>query len=211
MKQGLGIVLCLALGSAVAAPVTLSTSGQPVTVNTVVIGGVTYVKLTDLKTALTAQGGANAKASVSGCVNEWLFNGIWRMRVTKVQTVKDEDYGDGWGVTIEIKNGATQTLKLDDAGVVYNGAVNLTFPDGNSWAKSWRKGWQDKTYAAMPQGTGAVYEFQIFPETRMDKAAVTAYAPQKFLMDVAKEKDDYVKASFSVPDPSFRVDLTCKK
>ncbi|OLV17648.1 hypothetical protein BOO71_0008464 [Deinococcus marmoris] len=180
--------------------------------NTVVIGGVTYVKLAELKTALTAQGGANAKASVSGCINEWLFNGIWRMRVTKVQPFVDRSNSAGWGVTVEIKNGTNQTLKLDDAGVIYDGAITLSFPDGNSWAKmDGRSAWQDKTYAAMPQGSGTVYEFQLFPESGMDKAAVAAYAPQKFLLDVAKQKDDYVKASFSVPDPSFRVDLTCKK
>ena len=34
-------------------------------------------------------GGANQKASVTGCVNEWLFNGVWRMRVTKVEPVTD--------------------------------------------------------------------------------------------------------------------------
>ncbi|SMB96881.1 hypothetical protein [Deinococcus hopiensis] len=95
-----------------------------------------------------AQGnGAGQKASAEGCVNGRLFNGIWRLRVTKVQRVQDQYYGEGWGVTVKIRNGTTQTLRLDDAGIHYNGAVQVDFADGNSWAKSWRAGWQDKTYA----------------------------------------------------------------
>lgn len=201
----------LAAPAALAAPTTLTINGQSVTLDTTVIGGVTYLKLADLKAALAAQGGANAKASVEGCVNEWLFNGIERLRVTKVQPVKDRYYGDGWGVTVEIRNGAPETLTLDHAGLQYNGAVNLAFADGNSWSKSWREGWQDKTYARMQQGTGTLYEFQIFPEGKMEASAVAAYAPQKFLLEVAAKNPDHVKANFSVPDPSFRVNLTCRK
>ena len=196
---------------ALAAPTTLVLGGQSVTLNTTVISGVTYLKLADLKAALAAQGGANAKASVEGCVNEWLFNGIERLRVTKVQAVEDRYYGDGWGVTVEIKNGAQETLTLDHAGIAYNGAVNLAFADGNSWSRSWREGWQTKTYARMQQGTGTLYEFQIFPESKMEAAAVATYAPQKFLLEVGAKNPDHVKANFSVPDPSFRVNLTCRK
>ena len=209
--RSLAALALFAAPVALAAPTTLVLGGQSVTLNTTVIGGVTYLKLADLKAALAAQGGANAKASVEGCVNEWLFNGIERLRVTKVQAVKDRYYGDGWGVTVEIKNGAQETLTLDHAGVVYNGAVNLAFADGNSWSKSWREGWQEKTYAKMQQGTGTLYEFQIFPESKMEPAAVAAYLPQKFLLEVGAKNPDHVKANFSVSDPSFRVNLTCRK
>ena len=202
-------VTTLTLSAALAAPVTLTLNGQPASVPTTVIGGVTYVKLADLQRILTAQGGANQKASVSGCVNEWLFNRIWRMRVTKVQTFTDSSYGDGYGVTVEIKNGTTQTLTMSNAGIPYDNAVNLTFADGNSWAKMTlgRGAWQDKTYAKLPQGTGTVYEFRLFPE---EKGTAMA-APTKFLFEVESKLDSDVKAKFSVPDPSFRVDLTCKK
>ncbi|THF70335.1 hypothetical protein E7T06_07635 [Deinococcus sp. Arct2-2] len=160
----------------------------------------------------TAAGGANQKASVSGCVNEWLFNGIWRMRVTKVQPVVDKDYGDGWGVSVEIKNGTTQTLTLDNAGIYYNGAVNLAFADGDTWAKSWREGWQGKTYTKLTQGAGMVYTFKIFPESKLSAAEVQAMPPQKFLLEDVKKISDNVKnVGFTVPDPSFRVNLTCKK
>ncbi len=197
----------LSAPAALAAPVTLTLAGQPVTLNTTVIGGVTYLKLSDVKAALAAQGGANAKASVTGCINDWLFNGVERLRVTKLKPVEDQYYGSGWGVTIEVKNGTNETFTLDHAGIVYNNAVTLAFADGNSWSKSWRYGWQDKTYARMQQGTGTLYEFQIFPESRQDAATVNATPPQKFLLEVTTPTT--IKSRFSVPDPSFRVDLTC--
>ncbi|GGR79730.1 hypothetical protein [Deinococcus sedimenti] len=192
-----------ALTTAAAAPVTLTLNGQPTTLSTSVIGGVTYIKLADLQKALAAQGGANAKASVSGCLNEWLFNGIWRMRVTKVQPISD----GGYGVTVEVKNGTTQTLKMNDAGIRYNNAINLIFADGNSWAKMSVTAWQDKTYAKLPQGTGTVFEFRIFPEDQNGAAS----APTKFLFEVLNETSSDVKPRFTVADPSFRVDLTCRK
>ncbi|GHF48090.1 hypothetical protein HNQ07_002693 [Deinococcus metalli] len=211
MRRTALTVLAALSTAASAASVTLPLNGQPTAVPTTVIGGVTYVKLADLQRLLAAQGGANQKASVSGCVNEWLFNGIWRMRVTKVAPVQDQYYGNGWGVTIELKNGTTQTMRMDDAGIKYNGAVNVTFADGDSWAKSWRSGWQDKTYAKLPQGTGTVYTFAVFPEEKMAADAVQAMPAQKFLLDIEPTTADGVKAKFSVADPSFRVDLTCRK
>lgn len=213
MRHLTTLLALTALSIATAAPVTLTLNGQPTTVNTSVIGGVTYIKLADLQKVLAAQGGANAKASVTGCVNEWLFNGIWRLRVTKVTPFHNNPYGDGYAVTVEVKNGTTQTLTLDDAGIHYNSARNLTFADGDSWAKMTLGvgAWQDKTYAKLPQGTGTVYTFQIFPEEKLDAAAVAAATPQKFLFEVDPKLDSSVKARFSVLDPSFRVDLTCRK
>ncbi|GGJ76580.1 hypothetical protein [Deinococcus aquiradiocola] len=199
----------LSAPAALAAPVTLTLAGQPVTLNTTVIGGVTYLKLSDVKAALAAQGGANAKASVTGCINEWLFNGVERLRVTRLRPVEDQSYGNGWGVTVEVRNGTTESFTLDHAGIVYNNAVSVAFADGDSWSKSWRTGWQDKTYARMQQGTGTVYEFQIFPEARQDAATVNGTPPQKFLLEVTAPTG--IKAKFSVPDPSFRIDLTCSR
>lgn len=209
MKRTAVLLLASLLGPALAAPLTLSLNGQSVTLSTTTIGGVSYVKTADLQKALAATGGANQKASAEGCVNEWLFNGIWRLRVTKVQPVTDQYYGDGWGVTTEIRNGTSQTLRMDDTGLNYNGAVLISFADGDSWSKSWRTGWQDKTYAKIPQGSGTVYEFKIFPEAKLGKATVLATPPQKFLLDI--EKESSVKASYTTADPSFRVNLTCRK
>ncbi|SMB81633.1 hypothetical protein [Deinococcus hopiensis] len=231
------LTLLLAALTSAASAQTLFLNGKPSPEKPVVLNGKTYVPVTVLPAlgvpvnivgsvvrlgtgsaaSPNAQGngagGAGQKASVEGCVNEWLFNGIWRLRVTKVDRVQDQYYGEGWGVTMEIRNGTTETLTMDNAGIIYNGAVEIDFADGNSWSKSWREGWQDKTYAKMLQGGGTVYQFKIFPESKMDAAAVSAYAPQKFQLEVEKKvrADRGVKVGFTVPDPSFRVNLTCRK
>ena len=220
---------------------TLILNGKVSTEKVVTVGGKVYVPLSALpglgiqvssgsgvlslssgKAAVTATapgsgaGGANQKASVTGCLNEWLFNGVWRMRATKVEPVTDPpgsyNYGDGWAVTVEVRNGTAQTITLDDVGVVYDGAINLAFADGDSWGKSTREGWQDKTYTKLPQGAGFLYIFKMYPDSKLDRAAVLAKPPQKLLIENLKKiTDRYKGVAFSVPDPSFRVDLTCKK
>ncbi|MFC3859807.1 hypothetical protein ACFOPQ_03390 [Deinococcus antarcticus] len=204
-------ILPAALPTALAAPVTLTLNGQPTTLNTTVLGGKTYILLDDLKKALTGAGGANQKASVEGCVGEWLFNGIVRMRVTKVE-VTHQDKGDtypGYAITAEFKNGVNETITLDDVGLVYNNAKTVTFADGNSWSDSRAGGWQDKTYAKIQQGGGTVMNFRIYSEEQYQTGQAVP-APQKFLVEV-KNKSGSTKARYTVPDPSFRVNLTCRK
>ncbi|WP_161881172.1 hypothetical protein [Deinococcus alpinitundrae] len=159
-------------------------------------------------------GGANQKASVSGCLNEWLFDGVWRMRVTKVQPTVNSGRGDrpAWGVTVEVKNGTTQTLKMSENGIDYNNAINLSFPDGSSMGSAARSAWQDKVYTKLPQGVGTVHQFIIDPDDSMTLAQLQANPPSKFLFEVVKKVDSSAKGvGFTVPDPSFRVDLSCKK
>lgn len=169
---------------------------------------------TTASTPNNGAGGANQKASVTGCMNEWLFNGVWRMRVTKVQTTVNPNRGDrpAWGVTIEIKNGTTQTLTMSQNGISYDNAINLSFDDGSSMGSASRSAWQDKTYTKLPQGVGTVHQFVIEPDDALTMAQLQANPPTKFLFEVAKKVDSSAKGvAFSVPDPSFRVDLTCKK
>ncbi|WP_293912295.1 hypothetical protein [Deinococcus sp.] len=237
----LPVLLLTASASSGALAQTLILNGKVSTEKVLTVGGKVYVPLSALpslgvqvssgggvlsltggKAAVAATapssgtGGANQKASVTGCLNEWLFNGVWRLRATKVEPVTDPpgsyNYGDGWAVTIEARNGVTQTITLDDVGVVYNGAVNLTFADGDSWGKSVRDGWQDKTYTKLPQGAGFLYTFKLYPDAKLERAEVLARPPQKLLIENLKKiTDRYKGVAFTVPDPSFRVDLTCKK
>jgi len=218
---------------------TLILNGKVSTDKTVVVGGKTYVPLSALQslgiqvstgsgvTSLTGgkavaaastpnngAGGANQKASVTGCVNEWLFDGVWRMRVTNVKSVTNPGRGDrpAWGVTVEVRNGTTQTLALYQNGIDYNNAINLSFADGSSMGSASRSAWQDKVYTKLPQGVGTVHQFIIDPDDSMTMAQLQASPPTKFLFEVIKKVDSSAKGvAFSVPDPSFRVDLTCKK
>ncbi len=236
------LLAALTLGSLPAAAQTLILNGKVSADKTVVVGGKTYVPLSALSslgiqvstgsgvTSLTGgtaaaatasppsanngAGGANQKASVSGCLNEWLFNGVWRMRVTKVQPLVNSGRGDrpAWGVTLEVRNGTAQTLKMSQNGIDYTNAIILSFADGSSMGSASRSVWQDKVYTKLPQGVGTVHQFVIDPDDALTMAQLQAAAPTKFLFEVEKKVDSEAKGvGFTVPDPSFRVDLTCKK
>ncbi len=212
MKRTTALLTALLLGQVLAAQVTLTLNGQPATLTTTVIGGKTYVLLDDLKRALTGAGGANQKASVEGCVNEWLFNGIVRMRVTKVElTYQDKGSAyPGYAVTAEFKNGINQTIQLNQAGLSYDNAAAVSFASGDSWSDGRGGGWQDKTMAKLQQGGGTVYTFRLYSEQQVPSGQPLP-APVKFLLEVKPEVSPALKTRFSVPDPSFRVNLTCRK
>ncbi|AWN23798.1 hypothetical protein DKM44_11645 [Deinococcus irradiatisoli] len=232
----------LSLTSSLASAQTLILDGKVSTEKTIVVGGKTYVPLSVLPglgiqvstgsgvtslisgkaapassappAANNGAGGANQKASVSGCLNEWLFNGVWRLRVTKVQPMLNSGRGDrpAWGVTVEVKNGTGQTLTMSQNGIDYNNAINLSFPDGSSMGSASRSAWQDKVYTKLPQGVGTVHQFVIDPDDSLTMAQLQANPPSKFLFEVQKKVDSGAKGvGFTVPDPSFRIDLTCKR
>ncbi len=179
-------------------------------------GGVVSLTGASIATAGTGNsgssgaGGANQKNSVEGCLNEFLFNGIWRLRVTKVEVVADSS--PSYAVTVEIRNGTTKTLKLVDGGIDVGQAIALSFADGNSLAYSYGTDWVDKAYAPILQGSGTVFTFKISPESRTTLEEAKANMPKKFLFEVNPEKlKKDLKLGFTAKDPSFRVDLTCKK
>ena len=241
-KSNLLTVLALstAATAALAAPSTfrLLLNGAASSYSAIVVNGTTYVPLPALsklgvRTSTTGDvlslssgaapatpgtasgaGGAVQKASVSGCVNEYLFNGIWRFRVTKVTVMTDPDRGDYpyYNVTAEFKNGTSKTIQPVHTGIETSTAVSLAFSDGDSLTYSYGSAWVDKTYGKVVQGSGFVFNFRFYPGDKLPLAQVTANAPQKLLVEVDPAKlDKDLKIGFTVPDPSFRVDLTCTK
>lgn len=159
-------------------------------------------------------GGAVQKASVSGCVNEYLFNGIWRFRVTKVAVLTDPSLGDYpyYSVTAELKNGTTKTIEPTDTGIDATNSVSLAFSDGDTLNYRYGTDWVDKVFAKVVQGSGFVFNFKIYPGDKLPVAQVIANAPQKLLFEVDPAKlDKDLKIGFTVPDPSFRVDLSCTR
>jgi hypothetical protein len=59
----------------------------------------------------TAMGDANSQ---EGCVNQWLFNGVWRVQVTKVEPYMSGGQQTGWQVTEVWRNGTSQELAPGD-------------------------------------------------------------------------------------------------
>jgi hypothetical protein len=68
-----------------------------------------------------------------GCMNQWLFNGVWRVRATKVEPFMDGSQQVGWQVTESWRNGTTQEIAPGDS--LLKDQV-LELEDGSSIAAS---------------------------------------------------------------------------
>lgn len=72
-------------------------------------------------------------ASQDGCMNQWMFNGVWRVKVTKVEPFMDGSQQVGWQVTQSWRNGTTQEISPGDS--LLKDQV-LELEDGSSIAAS---------------------------------------------------------------------------
>ena len=207
-KTWLAIGAALVLGAAVAQGVkqlSVSLAGKTLKLDSVVVGGKTYVSLEQLKKALpsTAAGGANQVAASSGCIGEFLFNGAWRFRVQKLEWNATEG---AWQLRIEIRNGMTKIASPVRSGANYAGQdMSLIQASGNSLNIGVMQGnTLDNTllYKQLAPGAGVVTNVLFYTDSDADK-------PTKFLwaMSASSNQD---KAPIS-KDPAFRVDLSCQK
>ena len=65
-----------------------------------------------LATRVTGLADANSR---EGCMDQWLFNGVWRVQVTKVEPFMDGGRQTGWQVSEVWRNGSTQELSPNDS------------------------------------------------------------------------------------------------
>lgn len=157
-------------------------------------------------------GGANQRVALEGCVGETLFNGIWRVIVRKVEPIKDVLTPDaaipGYGVTIEMRNGAAATLEP-----VFTGVKDFTviLSDGNVLKASIDA--QKFQYTSLPQGgvvSGQIkfYYPAITPDSQVQKAS-------KLLIDIDPKGFENpmraAKVAYSTPAPGLRIRLDCQK
>lgn len=230
------------LASAAGTTYIIFVGGRPSNSRAIVVNGELYVPLSVLKqaglnpvlkgTTLTlgtlgqpgsgpartsggqpVAGGADQRAALEGCMNETLFNGLWRLKVLKVGAIhKDDDpLAPGWGVTVEVRNGWTGTLNPGDSGFA-NDNMFVVEPGGNSLAVD-PYNEQPFTYHNFPQG--GMFTYQLVFYYPYGTTADQVHAPQKFLMGADSRKIDSSLAAagvhYSTPTPGFRVDLTCTK
>ena len=208
----LGLV-SVAVATLVTAPMTLVINGKSVPGKTATIDGATYVPLSALKAAgATADskatvlrinfppaGGINQVGAQEGGINDWLFDGIWRFRVTGV--APNDDGRPGWKINVELRNGTTiDNLALDGSGF---DSLSLVMADGNSLSPY---NIVDIKAKGVGQG-GLINVAMIFYD---DDGA--GRKPEKLILRIQPDNDTkgFLKrqgASYTTADPSFRVNL----
>ena len=201
LSVGVVAVLGVALAQAVK-QVSVSVAGKSLKLDSVVVGGKTYVSLGQLQKALpNPVGGANQAAGSTGCINQMLFNGAWRFRVQKVFYSVEERT---WFITVELRNAMNQSAMVFNNGSEGLGDdVTLSMASGNTLNITNVNTTQDKIFLKnLAPGAGVVTNFEFSADTDTDK-------PSKFLWAMSAANNSN-KAPLS-KEPAFRVDLTCTK
>jgi hypothetical protein len=215
------LVLCLTIGYAANTAYRLVINGKNVAGQAIVVNGQTYVPLSALKAAgvqsnlssgtlsLTlpgasaAAGGANQLSALQGCIGQTLFNGIWRVRATKLEPIEMNGQ-KGYGVTVEWRNATHHSLTLAATNVRYGeGDIALALDNGST-VNMYRYdyGWVGD---AIPQAAPYTHQIQFFTDSPAK--------PSKLILRIEPiAKDSRAvppDVRYTVPDPSFRIDLTC--
>jgi hypothetical protein len=158
-------------------------------------------------------GGANQRASLEGCLDETLFNGVWLVKTNKLERIKKDDGTPGWGLMLEVKNGSKATITPVDAG--FDGAgqgIQLAFSDASTLNVD-PYDVQKLTFASLPAGGLVTQQLKFYYPTGTFEENVKT--PTKFLLEINLNGiGDSTKAKgvgFTVPNPSLRVRLDCQK
>lgn len=157
----------------------------------------------------TAPGGSTQRVSLEGCQGEFLFNGVWRLRVREAKPERNN-----YLVTIELRNGTSVAVNPRNTGIYGDESAFLTLSNDDSLSLGAAQAVFFDQFArknVAPAG-GGVYTFR-FAAGRADAGA----KPAKFLLQVdlaeyAKNRERFAgKVGYTTKNPSFRVDLTCKR
>lgn len=185
---------------------TVQWQGKTIPGSAIIQNGRTYVSADALKAAgiavnvkgnvvsLAPIGGANQVAAVEGCTNDQLFNGVWRFKVLDVT-----GGGDTWRARVELRNGATVGgYSLSGSGL---GSVGLQLDTGKTLDAASFLDLSDHAFLPGEARTGTVD----FPTN-----AATG-KPVKLVLTLDPQGVANTPLKYTVKDPSFRVNLTCRK
>jgi hypothetical protein len=221
------------LGLALAADTTLklTINGKASSSPAIVVAGKTYLPLEALEKAglkvvrsngalavtlpgaAPTAGGANERVSLEGCLGEQLFNGVWRIKASKLERANKDADVPGWGVMLEVRNGSKATIMPVDAGFDPTGqGIQLAFDDATTIPVDPLEV-QKLTFASLPPGGAVTQQLKFYYPFGTKEDAVKT--PIKFLLEInPKGIGDSTKAKgvmFTVPNPSLRVRLDCQK
>jgi hypothetical protein len=201
---------------------SLIINGKPSTAQAIVVKGKTYIPLDALKSAgaqtqLTGTmlsltlpggggssnanganngaGGANQQKGVEGKAGEWLFNGFWRFRVISMEKLTDPEHL-GWKVKVEIRNG-TKENNIAPSSTNIEG-MEIALEDGQT-IRPFGGDMLAFNDTILAQGAGNTQTIP-FETTNTSK-------PLRLILRFPRNGTQFQVTKFSVPDPSFRVDI----
>jgi V8-like Glu-specific endopeptidase len=160
--------------------------------------------------AANAQGGSTEIAAQQGCLNQWLSNGVWRMRATAIGPFNNADgLRVGWAVTEQWTNVSNQAIAPYDTLVQDE---QLAFASGNTVASSNTitsgNYFQKITFDTLNPGA-SVTDPVVFWPTPFD----ASQTPVKVLVmfDAAHANQSRFRPHYTTNPANFRIDLTCTK
>jgi hypothetical protein len=230
MNKGLilvGLALSATVVLAASSSLRLLVNGAAQKTPAIVQNGKTYIPLevltkAGIKAVVTktevrlelpqAAGGSNQRTSLEGCLGETLFNGVWRIRASKLEAIKKDGFIPGWGIMLEVKNGSPATITPVDAGFDGTGqGMQLAFANASTLGVD-PYDVQKITFASLPPGGSVTHQAKFYYPASTPESAVQK--PTKLLLEIGKTIGDSTRAKgvgFTVPNPSLRVRLDCQK
>lgn len=211
-----GLLIVGAIAFAQAVSYKLFINGKAYSSPAIVVKGETYVPLKALKSAgvtvnlasgklqLTlpkasqVEGGANQVVALEACVGEWLFNGIWRVRVTDPQVFSADRNGISY--RFEFRNG-TKLSGFAPSGTGMDG-IQLALENGTTVAAENINEVSDPPYLAGGSHSQTINFY-------WDDANLK---PQKIVVLFnPKNMSTSFNVKFNVPDPNLRFKTDCVK
>jgi len=156
----------------------------------------------------TLAAGTSTGDTTAGCMNQWVFNGVWRVQVSKVEPYMDGGQQVGWQVTQVWHNGTSaeiapgdsfpkdQVLTLSNGSTIVSTATTTgTLSQGALWSHD-------------VQTAGQYTHVQIFRSpTPLDPTNKPAAVDIAF--DAAKLAQARFKPQFTTHQPNFHIKLDC--
>jgi len=159
--------------------------------------------------AANADGGSSEIAGAEGCLNQWMSNGIWRMRATAIGPDSPNGTQIGWAVTEQWTNQTNRKLAPADTST---GDQQLVFASGDTVASS------NSVVSSLSMQKLAFNDFapagelsyvQLFRPTGF----VPTDKPVKLIVtfDADAQKRRTGMPQFKSVPPNFRISLGCVK
>lgn len=226
-----GMVLLAVLGAVLAADTSyrITVNGVATSLRAVTLQNQIYIPLAAVKELVgsrvsgntvelfalnAAQGGANERPSVEGCVNQWVFNGVWRLRVLRMERVVAPFSGaPGYAVALELRNGSTRTLSPAMTGWDGNGrGIDLVADDGSKPVLDVGDYQVGLVFKEIPQAASLSTTLKFYYPSGTDASRLRT--PNKLLLEINPQvlRNNAAMVgnlSYSVANPSFRIKLDC--